>query len=47
MSGVLELVLAIALLFLVVGSAARWALRHGLRERFTGGPAGGSSGRRG
>lgn len=46
MSGVLELVLAVALLFLVVGSAARWALRNGLRERFTGRPAGGFSGRR-
>lgn len=46
MSGVLELVLAVALLFLVVGSAARWALRNGLRERFMGRPADGSLGRR-
>jgi hypothetical protein len=47
MSGsVVELVLTIALLFLVVGAAATWALRNGLRERFTGRSAGELSRRR-
>ena len=33
-SGILEFAASFALMMLVVGAAARWALRNGLKERF-------------
>ncbi|HUF60358.1 MAG TPA: hypothetical protein VMR89_12915 [Actinomycetota bacterium] len=43
----IELILSVTLMFLVVGLAARWALRNGLRERFRGRPLDEFSGRGG